>query len=140
MHFSTVGNNTFQVGEFTTSGPTAPQSLIVKLLKGTNFSPNYPNWQLMMKNIYALGAYQMSNNGFILDVVYENTEESGALTNYIPEGNLEGIPLIKIMNVDQLDQQQDNQSDGVFDFIEGLTVKAANGELFFLFYNHLVNI
>ena len=54
----------------------------------------------MIKNIYALGAYQMSNNGFILDVVYENTEESGALTNYIPEGNLEGIPLIKIMNVD----------------------------------------
>ena len=127
----TVGNNTFQVGEFTTSGPTAPQSLIVKLLKGTNFSPNYPNWQLMMKNIYALGAYQMSNNGFILDVVYENTEESGALTNYIPEGNLEGIPLIKIMNVDQLDQQQDNQSDGVFDFIEGLTVKAANGRIIF---------
>ena len=85
----------------------------------------------MMKNIYALGAYQMSNNGFILDVVYENTEESGALTNYIPEGNLEGIPLIKIMNVDQLDQQQDNQSDGVFDFIEGLTVKAANGRIIF---------
>ena len=82
----------------------------------------------------------MSNNGFILDVVCENTEESGALTNYIPEGNLEGIPLIKIMNVDQLDQQQDNQSDGVFDFIEGLTVKQLMEGLFFLFYNHLVNI
>jgi len=127
----TVGNNTYQVGEFTNSGPTAPQALIVKLLKGTNFSPNFPNWQLMMKNIYALGAYQMSNNGFILDVVYENTEESGALTNYIPEGNLEGIPLIKLMNVDQLNQQMDNQSDGVFDFIEGLTVKSANGRIIF---------
>ena len=127
----TIGNNTYQVGEFTTSGPTAPQSLIVKLLKGTNFSPNYPNWQLMMKNIYALGAYQMSNNDFILDVVYENTEESGALTNYIPEGNLEGVPLIKVMNLDQLDQQMDNQSDGVFDFIEGLTVKSANGRIIF---------
>ena len=127
----TIGNNTYQVGEFTNSGPTAPQSLIVKLLKGTNFSPNYPNWHLMMKNIYALGAYQMSSNGFILDVVYENTEESGALTNYIPEGNLEGIPLIKIINVDQLNQQMDNQSDGVFDFIEGLTVKSANGRIIF---------
>ena len=41
----------------------------------------------------------MSSNGFILDVVYENTEESGALTNYIPEGNLEGIPLeLEIVN------------------------------------------
>ena len=127
----TIGNNTFQVGEFTTSGPTAPQSLIVKLLKGTNFSPNYPNWQLMMKNIYALGAYQMSSTDFILDVVYENTEESGALTNYVPEGVVEGIPLIKLMNVDQLNQQMDNQSDGVFDFIEGLTVKSSNGRIIF---------
>jgi cell surface protein SprA len=135
----TIGNNTYQVGEFTNSGPTTPNALIVKLLKGTNFSPNYPNWHLMMKNIYALGAYQMSNNGFILDIMYENTEESGALTNYIPEGNLEGIPLIKVINVDQLDQQMDNRSDGVFDFIEGLTVKSANGRLFFLSENHLVS-
>ncbi len=127
----TIGNTTYQVGEFTSSGPTAPQSLIVKLLKGTNFSPNFPNWHLMMKNIYALGAYQMSNNGFVLDVIYENTEESGAITNYIPEGNLEGLPLIRVMNVDQLDQQMDNQSDGVFDFIEGLTVKSANGRIIF---------
>jgi len=127
----TIGNKTYQVGEFTGSGPTAPQSLIVKLLKGTNFSPNLPNWHLMMKNIYALGAYQMSSNGFILDIVYENTEESGALTNYIPEGNLEGVPIIKVVNVDQLDQQMDNQSDGVFDFIEGLTVKSANGRIIF---------
>ena len=37
----------------------------------------------MMKNIYALGAYQMSRDGFVLDVVYENTEESGAITNYL---------------------------------------------------------
>ena len=75
------------------------------------------NWELMMKNIYALGAYQMSNNEFILDVVYENTEESGALTNYIPEGNIQGIPLIKLMNLDNLNLQQDNVTDGVFDFI-----------------------
>ena len=127
----TIGNNTYQVGEFTSSGPIAPQSLIVKLLKGTNFSPNLPNWHLMMKNIYALGGYQMSSNGFILDIVYENTEESGAVTNYIPEGNLQGVPLIKVVNVDQLDQQMDDQSDGIFDFIEGLTVKSANGRIVF---------
>ena len=136
----TIGNNTYQVGEFTNSGPTAPNALIVKLLKGTNFSPNYPNWHLMMKNIYALGAYQMSNNGFILDIMYENTEESGALTNYIPEGNLEGIPLIKVINVDQLDQQMDNRSDGVFDFIEGLTVKSASNINYFKINFYFISI
>ena len=95
----TIGSKTFQVGELSSTGPNAPDVLIVKLLKGTNFSPNLPNWHLMMKNIYALGAYQMSRDGFILDVVYENTEESGAITNYIGEGNLKGIPLIKLLNL-----------------------------------------
>ena len=127
----TVGGKTFQVGELTSTAPVAPDALILKLLKGTNFSPNLPNWDLMMKNIYALGAYQMSRDGFILDVMYENTEESGAITNYISEGNLEGIPLIKILNLDNLDQQMSNQSDGVFDFIEGVTARSSNGRIIF---------
>ena len=127
----TVGNQTYQVGELSSTGPDAPDAMITKLLKGTNFTPNLPNWHLMMKNIYALGAYQMSRDGFVLDVVYENTEESGALTNYIGEGNLKGIPLIKLLNLDNLNQQMDKQSDGVFDFIEDVTAKSSNGRVIF---------
>jgi cell surface protein SprA len=37
----TIGNNIFQVGELSTTGPTAPDALFVKLLKGTNFSPQH---------------------------------------------------------------------------------------------------
>ena len=73
----------------------------------------------------------MSSNDFILDVVYENTEESGGITNYIPEGVLDGIPLIKVLNLDNLNSQQDKQSDGVFDFIEGITAKSSNGRIIF---------
>jgi len=139
----TRGSKTFQVGELSSTGPNAPEALIVKLLKGTNFTPLLPNWGLMMKNVYALGAYQMSKDGFIMDVVYENTEESGALTNYLGEGNLEGIPLIKVLNLDRLNQQMDTQSDGVFDFIEGVTAKASNGRVIFPvrepFGSHLYN-
>jgi cell surface protein SprA len=127
----TVGDKVFQVGEFTTNGPSAPDALIVKLLKGTNFTPSLPNWHLMMKNIYALGAYQMSKEGFVLDVVYENTEETGALTNYLTEGDLQGIPLIRALNLDRLNQQMDVQSDGIFDFIEGLTARSSNGRIIF---------
>ena len=127
----TVGSQTFQVGELTSTGPNAPDALIVKLLKGTNFTPLLPNWHLMMKNIYALGAYQMSRDGFVLDVVYENTEESGALTNYLGEGKIEKIPLIKVLNLDRLNQQMDNQSDGIFDFIEGITARSSNGRIIF---------
>ena len=130
----TVGSETYQVGELTTTGPTSPDALILKLLKGTNFTPSLPNWDLMMKNIYPIGAYQMSPDGFVLDVVYENTEESGALTNYLNERdevNIHGKPLIKLLNLDRLNSQMDAQSDGVFDFIEGVTVKSSNGRIIF---------
>lgn len=130
----TVGSETYQVGELSTTGPSAPDGLILKLLKGTNFVPSIPNWDLMMKNIYAIGAYQMSRDGFILDVVYENTEESGAVTNYlseVTEEDINGVPLIKLLNLDRLNQQMEVQSDGVFDFIEGITAKSSNGRIIF---------
>ncbi len=142
----TIGSKTYQVGELSATGPTAPEALILKLLKGTNFTPSLPNWNLMMKNIYAIGAYQMSKDGFVLDVLYENTEESGALTNYLiekDESNINGIPLIKLLNLDRLNQQMDVQSDGVFDFIEGITAKSSNGRIIFPvrepFGNYLAN-
>tara|TARA_B100001250_G_scaffold125539_2_gene106769 strand:+ start:19684 stop:26826 length:7143 start_codon:yes stop_codon:yes gene_type:complete len=142
----TIGNKTYQVGELSSTGPNAPDALIVKLLKGTSFTPSLPNWDLMMKNIYAIGAYQMSKDGFVLDVVYENTEESGALTNYLSEKdeiNIHGKPLISLLNLDRLNQQMDVQADGVFDFVEGITVKSSNGRVIFPvrepFGNYLVN-
>ena len=52
----TVGNQTFQVGELSTTGPAAPDALIVKLLKGTNFSPNLPNLEpIPAANIHTTG-------------------------------------------------------------------------------------
>ena len=67
-------------------------------------------------------------------MVYENTEESGAITNYLTEKdevNIHGIPIIKLLNLDRLNQQMDKQSDGVFDFIEGVTAKSSNGRIIF---------
>ena len=130
----TVGSETFQVGELSATGPPAPNTLILKLLKGTNFTPSLPNWDLMMKNIYAIGAYQMSEDDFILDIVYENSEESGALTNYLSEPeeqNITGVPLIRLLNLDRLTKQMDVQSDGIFDYMEGVTVKSSNGRIIF---------
>ena len=130
----TIGNNTYQVGEFSSNGPTAPQSLYVKLLKNTSFSPSLPNWDLMMKNIYSLGAYNLSAQEFYLDVVYENTIENGTITNYLSEPlepNIHGEPIIKVVGLDQLNQQQDRKSDGVFDFIQGLTINTSNGRVIF---------
>ena len=127
----TIGGQSFQVGEFTSNGPSAPNSLYLKLLKNINFSPRLPNWDLMMKNIYSLGAYNLSQDEFYLDIVFENTRDNGAITNYIPDGNINGQPLIKLLGLDQLNSQQEARSDGIFDFIPGLTIISSNGRIIF---------
>ncbi len=61
----TYRGQTFQVGELSqSSGISAPSSLILKLMKPSNFTPNSYSWNLMMKNVYALGAYQVGTTGF----------------------------------------------------------------------------
>ena len=112
----TIGQNVYQVGEFA-SNNDAPNSLFVKLLKNTNFTPKNPLWDLMMKNVYSLGSYQLSKDDFILDIYYENTSQNGALINYLPEEtdpSVNGVPLLRLLNLDNLNSQQDNQFDGVF--------------------------
>ena len=59
----TYGGKVFKVGEFSTDGITAPQALVLKLLKGTTLSPKLPTWSLMMKNIYSLGSGKLDKKG-----------------------------------------------------------------------------
>jgi len=126
----TMGGQTFQVGEFSTDGITAPNALIVKLLKGTNLSPQQPTWNQMMKNIYSMGAWQIDRNEFYLNILYQN-DQAGTTINYIPEGNIANEPLLSVLNLDNLNSNNDPGSDGMFDFIEGITIKAANGRIIF---------
>lgn len=55
----TLNGKVYRVGEFSTE-VGAPGTLILKLIKGTNLTPSLPSWDLMMKNIYALGADRKS--------------------------------------------------------------------------------
>ena len=127
----TIGNELYQVGEFSSNGPSAPSSLFVKLLKNLSFSPQLPNWDLMMKNIYSLGAYNVSPTEFYLDVVFENTRDNGTITNYIPEENLTDKPIINLLRLDQLNAQQERKPDGIFDFLAGITIITSNGKIIF---------
>ncbi|TNF44845.1 MAG: cell surface protein SprA, partial [Bacteroidetes bacterium] len=121
---------TYQVGEFSTDGVTAPQTLILKLIKGTNLSPRLPTWNLMMKNVYNLNAYQLTSDEFRLNVVYQN-DSTGTLINYIPEGRINGHILLEVMNLDKLNKQLDPYKDGLFDYIEGITVQSNSGRIIF---------
>jgi cell surface protein SprA len=121
---------TYKVGELTTDGIASPKALIVKLLKGSNLSPKYPTWKLMMKNVYSIGAYQVSKDNFILDVLYDDAA-TGKPTNSIKEGDIQDIPLLKVLSLDRLNSQQDPYPDGVFDYVEGMTINSSNGKIIF---------
>ncbi|MGM0406533.1 MAG: cell surface protein SprA [Bacteroidota bacterium] len=125
-----LGGQRYQVGDFSTDGITTDQFLVAKLIKGTNQTPGLPTWDLMMKNIYAIGAYQVNSEDFVLNILYEDDKTGNAL-NYIPEGKINKKILLKVLNLDNLNSQHDAIPDGRFDFINGITINASNGRIIF---------
>ncbi len=126
----------YVVGELSES-QAAPKNLIVKLLKGTTPSPKFKSWDLMMKNVYSIDAYQVSRDGFVLNVLYRN-DQSGVPVNYISEKDTSSISssvnekiLLKVMGLDNLDSKNEPNPDGIFDFIEGVTINSKNGRIYF---------
>ena len=136
FQYSIVGDTTvYQVGEFSDGGISAPQCLTVKLLKSTTLNTRVPIWNLMMKNVYALGAYQVNKLDFILNVLFSGNS-NGVPTGYLTEGKINGIPLIRVLGLDSLDPQLNEPPDGIFDFIDnantqGGTINSNNGRIFF---------
>ncbi len=135
FQYTIIGDTTtYQVGEFSNE-IDAPESLIVKLLKSTSTDTRLPMWDLMMKNVYNIGAYQINRDEFRLNVLYES-EELGVPIGFFNEGPVEGEPLIRVFNLDNLNTQLDPIPDGVFDFIDnaatqGGTIQSSNGRIFF---------
>lgn len=123
----------FQVGEFDNEVPNAQGEdlgvLFVRMLKSTTPRVDIPNWHLMMKNIYNINAYQVNQEDFRLDIVYE--DPGGGEKRFLPSSNLAGVPLIRVFNLDNLNMNGDPGPDGVFDFVEGLTINTRNGRIMF---------
>ncbi len=126
----TYQGRTYNVGELSSLGVNAGEALVVKLLKGQNFTPRLPNWKLMMKNVYSLGAYQVSKANFQLQVVYQD-DKNGTAINYIPETQTSKKLLLKLLRLDNLNTNNDPTPDGVFDFVEGVTINSTNGRIYF---------
>ncbi|MFZ9942418.1 MAG: cell surface protein SprA, partial [Bacteroidia bacterium] len=71
----TIGNEVYTVGDLTTSGLNAPKALFVKMLKSTNINPKLPTWDLMMKNVYSIGSFQVQRENFRLNVIYNDNSD-----------------------------------------------------------------
>jgi cell surface protein SprA len=109
----------YQVGEFSTDvtfDQATPKVLYSKLLKNETIKTNLPTWDLMMKNIYSIGGYQISNQNFKLDI-FRIDDKTGIEMPLIREGTKTALKqYIALTNLDQLNQQKERKPDGVFDF------------------------
>ena len=126
----TLNGKIYKVGEFSTDGITAPQTLYLKLVKGTVLSPRLSTWNLMMKNIYSLGSGTLERKNFELHVLYQD-DETGNSINYLPESKLQDQILLQVLGLDVLNSQNDREPDGYFDFIDGVTVIRERGKIVF---------
>lgn len=134
----TYNGRVYQVGEFSQDVPpdttgTSQRVLFLKLLKATSQRTNLPIWDLMMKNVYSVGFGQLERQDFRLDLTYE--EPSLGEKRYLPPADVsapyQGQPIISLTNLDRLNNQNDPQPDGVFDFIEGYTVISQQSRIIF---------
>ncbi|MBQ1651175.1 MAG: cell surface protein SprA, partial [Paludibacteraceae bacterium] len=121
----------YTVGELS-KGTDHVKPLALKMLKTIESSPELPTWKLMMKNIYSLGAYQVQRDKFSLNVMYRN-DSTGIDLRYLDEGPVARTPLIRVLNLDNLDthNQVAPNGDGMFDFVEGFTILPQNGKIIF---------
>lgn len=176
----TVGGEVFQVGEFANDGIDATnvtngtngnqlvdnQSLVLKMLKSAVTAVEEPIWNLMMKNIYDTGAFQLSQEDFRLNIFYTEASPlnyiTPALVNGVPvpfaelydnntatpvdDSEIEDTPLIRLFHLDRLNFNGDPQEggDGFFDFVPGKTVLVQNGKIIFTkvqpFGNYLFDV
>ena len=90
------------------------------------------------ENVYSLGAYQINQQDFILDILYENPE-LGAPVNFLTEGpDISNQLLIQVFNVDNLNNNNDQDPDGVFDFLDGIQLMLQMVGNIFQCWSHLV--
>ncbi len=125
-------NKVYKVGEFSEESPV----LITKVLRVNNrVNTESPMWKLMMKNIYSIDAGQVSQDGFILNVYYRDPASGGKI-NYIPPKKEQN--LLRLFNWDRLNMNGDIQNnkdgskgDGIFDFVNGITIRPETGRIIF---------
>ena len=59
------------------------------------------------------------------------SDTTGTYVNYLPEGAIANQILLRVLNLDSYDSNNQPHPDGIYDFIEGVTVLADNGKIIF---------
>lgn len=111
-------------------------NLVVKMLKSSLTDVRQPVWNLMMKNIYNTGAFQLDAEDFRMNILYTDPSPINYLTpvdaSIWPE-ELVNTVLLRSLKLDRLNIYNDPEpeGDGFFDFIPGITVDQQYGRIIF---------
>ncbi len=111
-------------------------NLVVKMLKSSLTDVRQPVWDLMMKNIYNTGAFQLDAEDFRMNILYTDPSPINYLTpvdaSIWPE-ELVNTVLLRSLKLDRLNIYNDPEpeGDGFFDFIPGITVDQQYGRIIF---------
>jgi len=144
--YTVVGSSetSFKVGELSNDGIVAPSNLAVKLLRSEIITTKrtvagneeqFPTWKLMMKNVYPLGVFPLTQDGFRFEILYRD-DQTGIPSNTLQNASTPGIAnktLLNVLNLDKLDQSSYAvaNGDGFFDYVENVTVNSNRGFIIF---------
>ena len=117
----------YRVGEFSNE-VGLPKPLFLKMLKSTELNTKIPMWDLMMKNIYSIGAYRVKKDGFKFNVWYLD-QEKGVDINFIPQPELNDNSLVQLLGMDKVNFNGQPSQDGIFDFVPNITINTNNGRV-----------
>ncbi|WP_050809627.1 T9SS outer membrane translocon Sov/SprA [Ochrovirga pacifica] len=136
----------YRVGELSTDGIASNENIVVKLVRPQLINTQEKVWDLMMKNVYNIGAYNLDRDGFRMSLLYRE-DATGQATNNLLKAKDDEIKKRTLLNITRLDRLDVNSNqtrtyttdggttyqkgDGFFDFIEGLTVNSTNGTIIF---------
>jgi cell surface protein SprA len=139
-----VGETVYDYGNF-----DQDKVIFMKMLKATNpgvgladptknptntnlLTRNTPTWDLMMKNIYPLNASQLNRDNFQLQIVYKDDATGVDLISLKEGGDLiQNLPLIQVLNLDNVNPNNDRNPDGNFDYFPGITIDPELGKIIF---------
>ena len=107
------------------------ESIVLKMLKPFTIKLDLPTWDLMMKNIYNLGATQLTKDNFQMRIIYKDDLSGADLPNLQEGSKTKGVPLIQLSGLDKLNPNNDPSPDGNFDYVENATVDSRNGRIVF---------
>jgi len=129
----TYNGQKYQVGELTGNLPDSNQLVCLKLLrsKSINSRLKLPMWDLMMKNVYNLGVSNISRKNFNLRVIYKDDATGLDNPSLLVGRNVANIPLVEILGADRLNLNNEAVKDGIFDFVNGITIDSSMGRIFF---------